>query len=158
MVERSGGLLTCLMPSVYANWYVDRWYPDMVGHVWCRECFIVIWACAVAATSFWLSFRRSTAMFDAYLFIYVWQVVSWHDLACLESCCLKHFWKAVCRHVLASLISENVLGGPLPCFGMFIWACFGMFVSAMVLFCLLEHVWQVLYWVEDRTRQNHAKM
>ena len=57
-----------------------------------------------------------------------------------------------------SLISENVSGGPLPCFGMFIWACFGMFVSAMVLSCLLEHVWQVLYWVEDRTRQNHAKM
>ena len=139
-------------------WYVDRWYPDMVGQVWCRECCIVIWACVVAATRFWLSFRRSTAMFDAYLFIYVWQVVSWHNLAYLESCCLKHFWKTVCRHVLASLISENVLGGLLPCFGMFIWACFGMFVSAMVLFCLLERIWQVLYWVEDRTRQNHAKM
>ena len=20
-------------------WYVDRWYPDMIWHVWCRECF-----------------------------------------------------------------------------------------------------------------------
>ena len=20
-------------------WYVDRWYPDMIWHVWCKECF-----------------------------------------------------------------------------------------------------------------------
>ena len=20
-------------------WYVDRWYPDMIWHVWCRDCF-----------------------------------------------------------------------------------------------------------------------
>ena len=22
-------------------WYVDRWYPDMIWHVWCRECFLL---------------------------------------------------------------------------------------------------------------------
>ena len=40
-----------------SHWYVDRWYPDMIWYVWCRECFLathcnafVIWACAVAAT------------------------------------------------------------------------------------------------------------
>ena len=20
-------------------WYIDRWYPDMIWHVWCKECF-----------------------------------------------------------------------------------------------------------------------
>ena len=94
------------------------------------QCICDLSMCCCCNYSFWLSFRRSTDMFDACFFIYVWQVVSRHDLACLESCCFKHLWQAVCRHVLISLISENVSGGPLPCFGMFVVACFGMFVSA----------------------------
>ena len=33
----SGGMLPCLMPDY---WYLfDRWYPDMIWHVWCIECF-----------------------------------------------------------------------------------------------------------------------
>ena len=55
--------------------------------------------------------------------LYFWQVVSWHDLACL-------LW-----HVLACLL---------------FWQ--------MVVTCLLEHFWQVLSWVADRTRQDHAKI
>ena len=44
--------------------------------LWCLTC-------AVAVTSFLPCFRRYAAMFDSYLFIYVWQVESWHYLACL---------------------------------------------------------------------------
>ena len=29
----SGGMLPCLMP-VY-SYLFDRWYPDMIWHVWC---------------------------------------------------------------------------------------------------------------------------
>ena len=47
------------------------------------QCVCDVWACAVAVTSFWPCFRRYAAMFDSCLFIYVWQVESWHDLACL---------------------------------------------------------------------------
>ena len=37
--ELFGGLLTCLMPCVYPTDMFDREYPDMIWHVWCRECF-----------------------------------------------------------------------------------------------------------------------
>ena len=36
--ELFGGLLTCLMPSVYPTDMFDREYPDMISHVSCREC------------------------------------------------------------------------------------------------------------------------
>ena len=68
-------------------------------------------------------------------------------------------------------VSLFLTGGILTWFGMFVVACFSMFVSArwyadmfwhgydgMVVTCLLEHFWQVLSWVADRTRQDHAKI
>ena len=33
----SGGMLPCLMPDYL--YLFDRWYPDMIWHVWCIECF-----------------------------------------------------------------------------------------------------------------------
>ena len=107
----SGGMLPCLM-LVYSYMF-DRWYPDMIWHVWCP----------VGTNT---SDSRSADMF--------WQV--W----------FPKMLQVVHCHVLA---------------------CFGMFVSArwytdmfwqMVVSCLLEHFWQVLYWVADRTRQDHAKI
>ena len=47
------------------------------------QCVCDVWASAVAVTSFWPCFRSYAAMFDSCVFIYVWQVESWHDLACL---------------------------------------------------------------------------
>ena len=70
-------------------------------------------------------------------------------------------------HVWCLCLYIFLTGGILTWFGMFVVACFGMFVSArwytdmfwqMVVSCLLEHFWQVLSWVADRTRQDHAKI
>ena len=36
----SGGLLPCLMP-VYSYMF-DRWYPDMIWHVWCKRMLLVV--------------------------------------------------------------------------------------------------------------------
>ena len=139
-------------------------------------------------TSFWSLFRWSTAMFEAGLLKHVWQMVSWHVLACLTdglltcfgmfgvrdcttefvSCLLKHFWQAV-----------------LLCFDMF-WfefrKCFRWHTArwytdmfwhvcclplhnvswrgcVWMIFCtVLRERCQVLYWVADRTRQDHAKI
>ena len=153
----------CVERHAAAEFVVLRFvFMAEAGFMWSGERCDNTDACLMWATLalyFWLFFRRYAAMFDACLFIYVWQVISWHDLACLVSCWLKHFWQAVCRHVLAGLISENASGGPLPCFGMFVSARWytDMFWQ-MVVSCLLEHFWQVLYWVADRTRQDHAKI
>ena len=67
------------------------------------QCICDLSMCCCCNYSFWLSFRRSTAMFDACVFIYFWQVVSWHDLACLlwhVLACL--FCQVVYWHVLAN--------------------------------------------------------
>ena len=36
----SGGMLPCLMP-VYSYMF-DRWYPDMIWHVWCKRMLLVV--------------------------------------------------------------------------------------------------------------------
>ena len=90
------------------------------------------------------------------------------------SCLLKHLWQAVYWHALAGLIFENASGGPLPCLcpvysnasarwytDMF-WhvGCLKMLRSSTDMFvaCFFKHLCQVLYWVADRTRQDHAKI
>ena len=95
-------------------------------------------------------------------------------IAIFLSCLLKHFWQAVYWHALAGLIFENASGGPLPYLcpiysntsarwyiDMF-WhvGCLKMVRSLTDMFvaCFFKHLWQVLYWVADRTRQNHAKI
>ena len=67
--------------------------------------------------NFWPCFTSSTDMFDFCFLVYVWQVVSWHVLACLSMrrCC-KNFW---------------------PCFR---WS------TDMFDFCFLLYVWQVVSW------------
>ena len=73
----SGGMLPCLMP-VYSYMF-DRWYPDMIWHVWCTRMLLVV-PCNVfvifehvplLSQAFEPCFRRYAAMFDSYLFIYV---------------------------------------------------------------------------------------
>ena len=77
----------CLLFILLICWQVVSWHDlaclvqRMLLGTHCNA--FVIWACAVAVSSFWFCFRRYAAMFDACLFIFVWQVVSWHDLACL---------------------------------------------------------------------------
>ena len=78
----SGGPLTCL--SSVSSYMFDRSYPDMIWHVW---------ACAVAvAKTFDLA---SGGLLTCLISVssYVWQVVSWHVLACLSMrrCCCFHF-------------------------------------------------------------------
>ena len=93
----------------------------------------VIWACAVAVSSFWLCFRRYAAMFDACLFIFVWQVVSWHDLACL-----------VQRMLLATHCNAFVIWACAVAVSSF-WLCFRRY-AAMFDACLFIFVWQVVSW------------
>ena len=111
MVERSGGLLTCLMPSVYPTDMLTggilTWF-GMFGAEnasrYALQCICDLSMCCCCNYSFWLCFRGYAAMFDAWLFIFVWQVVSWHDLACFVFdmfvfCFRKHlcqvlYWRA----------------------------------------------------------------
>ena len=37
----SGGMLPCLMPV--SSYMFDRWYPDMIWHVWCTRIFLVVY-------------------------------------------------------------------------------------------------------------------
>ena len=103
------------------------------------QCICDLSMCCCCNYSFWLCFRGYAAMFDAWLFIFVWQVVSWHDLACLVHRMLlmvhcKHLWfehlmllslafltllQEVYCHVWCLFIDICLPGGVLTWFGMF---------------------------------------
>ena len=128
MVERSGGLLTCLMPSVYPTDMLTggilTWF-GMLGAEnasrYALQCICDLSMCCCCNYSFWLCFRGYAAMFDAWLFIFVWQVVSWHDLACL---------------VHRMLLDICLPGGVLTWFGMFrvrLWHDLAWFVPGAIL-------------------------
>ena len=73
------------------------------------QCICDLSMCCCCNYSLWLCFRGYAAMFDAWLFIFVWQVVSWHDLACL---------------VHRMLLDICLPGGVLAWFGMICARCY----------------------------------
>ena len=155
------------------------------------QCVCDVWACAVAVTSFLLCFRKHAAMFDACFFKYVWQVVSWHVLACLvyenassgalqcvcdvwacavavtsvllclrkhaamfDACLFIYVWQVVSWHDLACLVYESASSGALQCV-CDVWTCAVAVTSFLPCFrryaamfdaCLFRYVWQVVSW------------
>ena len=79
----TGGLLPCLIP-VDSNMF-DRWYPDMIWHVWCPTMLQVV-DCHVYAlftqTLLPDDILTCFGMFGISLLKHSWQVFYWHVLAC----------------------------------------------------------------------------
>ena len=118
-------------------------------HLWSPP--FVIWACAVAAT---IAFDFASGgmlpcLMPDYLY-FVWQAVSWHDLACLVHRMLlmvhcKHLWfehlmltllQEVYCHVWCLFIDICLPGGVLTWFGMFrlrLWHDLAWFVPGAIL-------------------------
>ena len=136
------------------------------------QCICDLSMCCCCNYSFWLCFRGYAAMFDAWLFIFVWQVVSWHDLACLVHRMLlmvhcKHLWFE--HLMLLSLAFDFASGGILPCLMPVYWYMFARWcpdmiwhVSSSTCLCFAfantcARWCQVLYWRAGRTQQEHAK-
>ena len=99
------------------------------------QCICDLSMCCCCNYSFWLCFRGYAAMFDAWLFIFVWQVVSWHDLACLVHRMLlmvhcKHLWFE--HLMLLSLAFDFASGGILPCLMPVYWYMFARWCPDMI--------------------------
>ena len=99
------------------------------------QCICDLSMCCCCNYSFWLCFRGYAAMFDAWLFIFVWQVVSWHDLACLVHRMLlmvhcKHLWF---EHLMLLLLAfDFASGGILPCLMPVYWYMFARWCPDMI--------------------------
>ena len=138
-------LLICLTGSIL-TWF---------GMFGAENAFVIpticdLSMCCCCNYSFWLCFRGYAAMFDAWLFTFVWQAVSWHDLACLVHRMLlmvhcKHVWfehlmltllQEVYCHVWCLFIDICLPGGVLTWFGMFrlrLWHDLAWFVPGAIL-------------------------
>ena len=71
----------------------------------------------------------------------------------------------ICQRECQKMCQRECLcawGGPLPCLCPVYSNTSARWYTdrfwQMVVACLLKHFWQVLYWVADRTRQDHAKI
>ena len=100
-------------------------------------------------------------MFDAFClsYWYVWQVVSWHVLACLSMhrCCRNKFWSCFRRSTdmfdfcFLVYVWQVVSWHVLACLSMHrccrnnFWSCFRRSTD-MFDFCFLVYVWQVVSW------------
>ena len=161
------------MPSVYPTDMLTGGILTWFGMFGAEKCIsfthcnaFVIWACAVAAT---IAFDFASGGMLPCLYLF-WQVVSWHDLACLvhRMLLMVHCKRLWFEHLmLLSLAFDFASGGILACFDacLLIYVCqvvsltwFGMFRLRHVLCFAFANTCARCY-TEGRAghKQEHAK-